>query len=257
MQVDASHPATPGAPPKQATLWRYMSLTKLLYLLVEKKLAFPRMDSMAADDPFEGRHSNRTMKELEEAFNSADFPQMTPEQRQRFSEMMFADKTAEFFVSCWHEGRYESAALWRLYATTGEGVAVRTTMGDLTSGLQDDGTERTIFIGRVEYIDFDTDRTALGNVITPFFRKRRSFEHEHEVRLLYWDPMPFLPENIPPDGIPRPPSVVNIGINPEKVIAEIVVSPYASSWVVSTISKTVTGLGYTIPTRKSDLLTVR
>jgi hypothetical protein len=42
-------------------------------------------------------------------------------------------------------------------------------------------------IGRVLYIDFEQPK-ATPKTLSPVFMKRRSFEHEHELRLVYWEP---------------------------------------------------------------------
>lgn len=89
-----------------------------------------------------------------------------------------------FFVNCWHASEYESAALWGQYAEHA-GLAVRTTVGRLKSSID---SETPYFIGQIEYRDF-SERAfpASMNSLLPAFLKRKSFEHEHEVRVLVFD----------------------------------------------------------------------
>jgi|GEM_PF-2370283 len=43
-------------------------------------------------------------------------------------------------------------------------------------------------IGIINYIDYDKEPHSLrGNTLLPFLYKRVSFEHEKEVRAIFWD----------------------------------------------------------------------
>lgn len=54
MVVITERKGIPAPPGPDAILWRYMSLTKLLWIVSERRLPFTRADLMAGDDPFEG-----------------------------------------------------------------------------------------------------------------------------------------------------------------------------------------------------------
>jgi|HubBroStandDraft_1064217.scaffolds.fasta_scaffold165307_2 hypothetical protein len=57
-------------------------------------------------------------------------------------------------ISCWHENDRESVAMWRLYVSGREGVALKTTVGRLRRVLAENSeTWRRPTIGRVRYED--------------------------------------------------------------------------------------------------------
>ncbi|KKL65406.1 hypothetical protein LCGC14_2155290 [marine sediment metagenome] len=82
-----------------------------------------------------------------------------------------------YYVSCWHMNSFESDAMWNLYCGGKEGLAIETTYNKLKNSLDNDSMQ----IGLVEYIDFEE---GSGSVL---MSKRKAFEHENEVRILYGD----------------------------------------------------------------------
>jgi hypothetical protein len=89
----------------------------------------------------------------------------------------------------------ESIAMWSLYNSGSEGVAVQTTVGQLKVALRHD--PRITLIGRVTYLDYERDTMINSlNTISPLMHKRRSFQHEAEVRaLILFTQMPNAPES--------------------------------------------------------------
>jgi len=69
--------------------------------------------------------------------------------------------------------------MWKLYAKTNEAVCVQTTFRKLR-----DAMGSTARVGMVRYVDYETDWIPESNPLAPFLYKRKSFEHEHEVRAL-------------------------------------------------------------------------
>jgi hypothetical protein len=89
------------------------------------------------------------------------------------------------FVNCWHISEHKSAAMWKLYTQGNEGVAIRSTFGRLMECLRPATVE--VFAGKVTYIDYRKQRIPDDNMLFPSMHKRMSFQHEQELRLLYWD----------------------------------------------------------------------
>src|SRR5690348_8918219 len=87
-------------------------------------------------------------------------------------------------INCWYANSYESAAMWKMYAGVGDSIAIRSSVGRLQDALSKDS--RRVFIGKIKYIDYRKDSIELGNIFSPYLRKRKSFEHESEVRLILW-----------------------------------------------------------------------
>jgi hypothetical protein len=102
-------------------------------------------------------------------------------------------KTASGFgVSCWHESEYESEAMWKLYAASGQGIAIESTIGQLRACF---GALEGLQIGRVRYRDFEHDPIEKGHTRYKLFVKRKAFEHEKEVRATV--PLPKIGVGIP------------------------------------------------------------
>jgi hypothetical protein len=78
---------------------------------------------------------------------------------------------------------FESAAMWKLYVPSGEGVAIQSTFKRLAKSF-DLCTRDDVFIGQVKYIDYDTEWFPEDSIFYPFLHKRKSFEHEHELRAI-------------------------------------------------------------------------
>jgi hypothetical protein len=141
------------------------------------------------------------------------------------------------YVSCWHENESESEALWRLYCPpTTAGVAIRTTFGDLKLALEEDLRVR---IGRVKYVDF---RSHFAGVNDSIFRKRKSLQHEQEVRAVIYDRSDE--ETL---GIARP---IDLGT----LVKEVVISPFAPTWFQSIVGDLFLRYSVPVPMRSSELL---
>jgi len=63
----------------------------------------------------------------------------------------------EPLVSCWHENETESVAMWKLYVSGREGVAIKTTVSSL---IQLFSVGRELKIGRIGYWDVDDFKSS-------------------------------------------------------------------------------------------------
>jgi hypothetical protein len=88
-------------------------------------------------------------------------------------------KQDSYGVSCWHESRTESAALWRLYSPLGFGLAVKSTLAKVQAALG----ERHVEVRRVDYSGHQNRRLG-DDPLVPLSTKRPEFKHEVEIRFL-------------------------------------------------------------------------
>lgn len=246
-------------PSAHAQLWRYMDFAKFVSMLHARALYFPRADTLG--DPFEGAQgieSNREQwraKWLEITRNAArklaastnrDQPEWI-EQRAQQMVKEFSEHNEGLlhhtYISCWHASDVESEALWRLYCPVGSsGLAVRTTKGALQNALGDDPD---VLIGTVEYIDFETEFAGMN---LPVFRKRKSLQHETEVRAVtQLRRFPYNRTIVGPVGISKP---VDLAL----VLQEIVISPFAPPWFTTVLIGTLSTFGVSAPISSSKLL---
>jgi hypothetical protein len=172
------HPVFEKPDDPNAIVWRYLDFTKLVSLLDRRELFFCRVDKL--EDPLEGSTS-RSNPLLRPAIYK-DIPE--PQRRiamESYSNLI-RDLRKFTFVDCWNLYGYESAAMWRLYLSSDEGVAIRSTFDRLCAAIGEPNA--AVYVGKVKYADYDTDWLPEDNIMQPFIHKRRSFEHEREVRAL-------------------------------------------------------------------------
>ncbi len=105
--------------------------------------------------------------------------QMLDNTLERLRRPIHKEVISKFGVSCWHEGEHESDAMWKLYSGGGQGIAIESTVGQLRRALD---IAEDFQIDRVRYMDFERDPIQKGYRHHRLFVKRKSFEHEKEVR---------------------------------------------------------------------------
>ncbi len=156
-------------------LWRYLRPNRFLEALQSRMLHSP--SARQFDDPFEGAV----------AVQPADWPVDA-----RYGAVEPFDRAFEQLrrltkISSWHRVDYETAAMWKLYALEGKGVAVRTTAERLGAALRpyrlapEHGAEEPYW-GSIHYVDLFTQRLRAG-IEERFFVKHRAFEWEREFRV--------------------------------------------------------------------------
>jgi methionine synthase II (cobalamin-independent) len=139
---------------------------------------------------------------------------------------------------------HESAAMWKLYARTEEAICVRSSYAKLSAALPKD-----VFLGEVIYIDYEQHAIPLGNLLGPYIFKRKSFEHERELRALIADLASGLTnpaETAPAAGVWRDVDLVAL-------IDRIYVAPTAPEWFLETVQATLRQFGFAFPVVRSAL----
>ncbi|MBI3431767.1 MAG: hypothetical protein HY018_06115 [Hydrogenophilales bacterium] len=227
-------------PTGNCTLWRYTDLTKLLSLLENHQLFFPRADQF--DDPYEGAFSRAGVALARKQAQKSGFPaksvEMMIRNAPRFREGMF--------ISCWNAAEYESAAMWKLYLQSPEGVAIRADHQRLCAVL-----EKSPLMARtsmVQYIDYDQAPVPMNNGFFPFVHKRLSFAHESELRAIIWSWEDVNQKQIAADA-----TSVSIDVEPKDLIQAIHVSPSAPLWFGRLVEQLARRYGLDVPVIRSTL----
>jgi len=202
-------------PVKPSTmLWRYVRADRFIDSLRSQKLYFA--SARQFEDPFEGAV----------AVLAHDFP-VDP----RYPDFGDADRAFEELrrltkISCWHRAEYESAAMWKLYAGVGKGIAIRTTAQRLQAAIRpfplapEYGEEEPIW-GPVRYVDLHAERLKVG-MEERFFYKHRAFEWEREFRVIISVRMA---EEF---GVCVPDAGINVPFDPNELIESIYLGPELS-----------------------------
>lgn len=220
------HPCFQSPSDENIKIWRYMDFTKFISMLENKSLFLVRADRF--EDPFEG-----------------SFPRSNRDQRIKYYNVPGGEEKDflinfgavakliknSTMINCWHINDFESAAMWKLYLKSNEGIAIQSTFQRLCDCFNHfDNPD--VHIGVVNYINYDSDQIPEGNSFYPFLYKRKSFEHEHELRVI-WTTF---------DGLnPSEARQVGIGahfyVNLEILIEKIYIAPTAPAWFKELVTK--------------------
>jgi hypothetical protein len=254
-----NHPSFKFPENLDGKVWRYIDFTKYVSMLSTSSLFFVRADML--DDKFEGKLTKQSLIDRRERYL-----EMLPKDAMglplALEEMVSAlDKQIRQSVGicCWHLSDFESAALWKIYLKSVEGVAVQTTFRKLSDCLESPAQE-DIFTGMVSYADYD--KTSIGsiNLFDRFLHKRNCFEFEKEVRSVFFcSPSPpkkqdkkrgrTLMDIYPPIGK----TGRNIIVNLKELVESIYVSPYADDWFFELVKSVTKKYGYSFPIIESKL----
>ena len=237
--LDNEHEAV-FPPASNCTLWRYMDLTKLLSLLENRRLYFPRADCF--EDPFEGALSRASVDFIRDPSTNGGLPEHAIEQFIMHAE----EQKKKMYISCWNSSDHESAAMWKLYLQSNEGVAIRTDHDSLCDALEK--SDLRIRTTMVHYVDYDKQVIPMGNLLFPYVCKRLSFSHENELRAIIWSL-----EDVNKDKISDIASSVEIENEPEKLIKSVHVSPTAPNWFGNLVAQLIVRYSLDVPVERSSL----
>jgi hypothetical protein len=209
-------------------VWRYMDFTKFVSLLQNGGIFFPSVASL--HDPFEGSFArgNQILRPLVYKHMPNEFGISASEIIQRLHHCVAA--------SCWHMNEHESAGMWKLYAKTNEAVCVQSTFRKLRDCFGED-----VRVGTVRYVDYETDWIPESNPLAPFLYKRKSFEHEREVRAII--PLADLKQILRGKEAGKSPWVwrkVELNI----MIEHVHVAPDAPDWFAALVENVTQTYGY-------------
>jgi len=209
----------PG-PRNTAVVWRYMPFVGFVDLLQRQKLFFSRLEKLV--DPHEGFY-NAEMKDV----LAGKVPMSVIRATERLSRRNYC-------VNCWHESDGESTGMWDIYSRC-DGVAVRSTVKRLKESLHSE--RRRTFIANVHY------GSATAPTASPLASKRKSFEHEREVRM--WC--------LEADRTNGQDTGVYISVDLAVLIEAVFVSPTAGEWVTQVAQSTLDLHGFHIEAVQSKL----
>jgi len=230
-----SHPVF-NEPEPDAIIWRYMDFAKLVSLISKRALFFCRVSKLK--DPWEGAWPVKQFEKGDISPGSA------------WSYIIKArEMREECAVSCWHINKGESDALWRIYSSGGQGIAIVSTFSNLTESLKN--YVPSIFIGKVQYLDYEYASLPKGNIYWPVTCKRLSFVHENELRAV-------IREYPGSQNEPQRKFCHTMGemvpVDIERLITSIYVSPEAEDWFVELVKKILEPVGLAKLCQKSLLL---
>lgn len=201
-----------------------MDFTKFVSILEDQALFFARLSTFS--DPLEGF----LPKPIVDKFRNIPDGLTAEEEARRRAIAKNNLKVMRMgrellFVSSWHMNDYESMAMWKLYLKSGEGVAIQSTMERMVDSFAN--TKDVVYIGQIEYVDYEKDEIPWNNIFYPALHKRKGFEHEREVRAI------VMPESL--DNSPGKLIAVDLNI----LIDRIFVAPNSPVGVHDLVKKVI------------------
>lgn len=244
------------APYKESTqIWRYMNFKKFESLLDQKALFFAK--AVKFEDPYEGLFSEATLINARSLAENCDDVSVEKGISQSLPQISKYRRELTF-LNCWHMSKYESAAMWKIYAKDSTGISIQSSFKNLKESFSE--SQHTVYIGVVNYIDWNKDKIPIDNYMYPYLNKRKSFECERELRALvyahqqtertlYYEGRPVKVPTIKPlDG-----NGIFVTVSLKTLIEKIYVSPKSSDWFKNRVKKVLKKHDLDKEVIKSDL----
>lgn len=234
-------PFTLFMPPvnEDVPVWRYMDFTKFVSMLENDGIYLPTVEML--EDPFEGSYArgNQELRPMVHKHIPPAFGLTAGKMVQRLR--------GHVAVSCWHMNERESAAMWKLYAQTDEAVCVQTTFRKLRAAMGDAAR-----VGLVRYVDYETGWIPESNPLAPFLYKRKSFEHEREVRAII---APAEMETLLKGSEPPPSGAGRwVTFDVAQAIEQVLIAPDAPPWFLELVGQVTARYEHgVVPVRRSAL----
>jgi hypothetical protein len=232
------------APPDDAVLWRYLSLTRFIGLLERRKLWFSRMDEF--EDPMEGTFTDSELKYLER-LPVVPSPRGPESIGKSYLQLIEMTRTSSY-VSCWREGPYESMAMWGIYGKGDVTVAIKSNVEKLKNAFAT--YEREVYLSRVEYMPWADTASWPNNSIAHCFRKDESYSFETEVRAV----ISCVAEDPRINSARRG---LELDFEPSSLIAEVVIGPREQAETVKLVETVLERHGLKVLVTASNRLKPR
>jgi hypothetical protein len=211
-------------------VWRYVDFAKFVSLLQSESLYFASPKVLKEQDKWEAAYPTRFITATMNHFINAmtPFPSRRPKKRhaklpQGFDPLLrVITRPVAAFVNCWHLNEAESDAMWKLYAGHGQSIAIRSTVKRLAESFSN--CPDPVFLGTIEYIDYDAEPPIWTNHLKPIVHKRLSFAHEQELRAVVVKKAPEESRGILVD------------VNIRALIETVFVSPQSPEWFVPLVT---------------------
>lgn len=217
-------------------IWRYMDFTKFVDLLERQKLFFACADKF--EDLFEGSFPKENAK-------------LWPMDYKEQTKYIFSILKKFTFINCWHMNDCESAAMWKLYLKSNEGIAIQSTFKRLKDSFNKTPKELLIGIGVVGYINYEKggDRILEKTSITPYLHKRKSYEHEKELRAVNQQ---YPPGALDPNELGKYKGL-HVAVELDTLIEKIYIAPNAPQWFSDLVKAVVERYNLNKTVKTSDL----
>lgn len=243
----------------EIAIWRYIDLGKFVDLLATESLYFACPSQF--EDPYEGlvprshvEAESKIFQKFIDDILALKYQMSAQPVDKKVKELLDAKMNnvaksipeipkqvmLRFGVNCWHKNEFESEAMWKLYSASRQGIAIKSTIGQLRNSLR--GAK--VRIDSVRYMDFDNDPIEKGHDHYKLFLKRKSFEHEREVRATI--------------SLPQQGKGILVKCDIDILISSIHLAPFAPAYLMDAVESVCRGKLNTLqkPVVKSKLFDI-
>lgn len=256
-------------PDEHIKIWRFGDFAKFVAILERQALFFVRADRL--EDQFEGSYTKPAV-EARAAF-AAELAAFAAEHggvdhgdeqaailaQQATLAALTESVRRHAFLNCWHMNDHESAGMWRLYVSSGAGIAIQSTFARLRDCFHLN-QEEIVSIGTVKYLDYGGDAMSWGDSSDPFLYKRKSFAHEQELRA-FVQKYPGLPGGHPVDPDSPPVNLLEsespfdgyVACDLDVLVERVYVSPASGGWFRRLVESVLARYGLSKPIVQSSL----
>ncbi len=177
---------------------RYLTIPKLLGMLVSKSIWFVRPDKFS--DEYEGFSVINI--DDENAKETADFFRKTG------------------YVNCWNWFRRESFHLWHIYGGSDKyGLAITSTVEKFKNSIADENIKSTTDAYLINYVEPYRTYDGINGLICNT-RKKNWYDYEEEIRFINYQ------------GYEVPNAGENVELDIVSMIDSIILSPYVDDWFI-------------------------
>jgi DUF2971 family protein len=216
-------------------LWRYMQPTIFLSMLLRRAVHLPPLACF--EDPYEGVPPRAVVDQMRRQRDQGHAE--APEGLDAWRRMIELART-NICANSWHIGEEESEAMWRLYGRYEDGLAIVSRMPAIRDAFRD----HNVTGGCVDYSGREfKPGTTEQNLLQWATTKRPSYEYEKEFRVLVHRDR----------GNDDELAGVSLGIDPHRLIEEVVLSPRMQRWQIDLFRALFERLEFARPVRESSL----
>jgi hypothetical protein len=234
-----------------ATIWRYMTVQKLIDLLTTSELHFARIDQFR--DHHEAAISRPAFeRNMAEAYARMDAEGWTGNAEERRYRALLREAAGviftrmEVFACCWHKVETESSLMWANYAD--KGVSIKSTIGRLASATPPPPLGPPVHVHPVIYVEHDSDDMDFTE---SFLHKLRLYQDERELRAFVFLPEAQRIKRRPPEN----PKYQRIPCDLSTLLVSVHLAPSSSQYEQVRTSLAEAGLGH-VPISHSSVDTV-
>ena len=191
-------------------IWRIINLDKFLDFVQRRSLYFSKAKKF--EDLLEG------------TYTSYDLDKTKKDPTKSFHEKYVETMKETHYINCWHMNQVESLFMWKKFGKEQNSIAIQSTYKKLKESFHE--KNKKVRFGLVNYIDYDLEEMPEGEPLLAYFYKRKSFEHENELRAVFVnDPKS---DNYDPSLLEKPGLYLHSYV--KSLVESVYVAPESPKW---------------------------